>query len=336
MRISFIIPFLALAVSCTNNSVEPVRLAGETQGTTYSIIYINPVNPPKPEKIHAEIEALLIKFDYSLSSYNHHSLISSINEGTTDSVDIWFTEVYNASLKVWSKSGGAFDITAAPLIKAWGFGPDAMISFKEEIKDSLLTYVGMDKTSLNNGRIIRTIKGITFDVNGIAQGYSVDVVSDFLRSKGITSFLVEIGGEVRTSGTKNGAIWKVGVDKPVDGNYSPGADIQAVIELADRSLATSGNYRKFYIGADGLKYSHTIDPRTGYPVRNKILSATVIASDCASADAWATACMVADIDGAIEFIESNPDLEGYFIYSGDEGQYMEWMSKGMEKLLSHL
>jgi thiamine biosynthesis lipoprotein len=170
------------------------------------------------------------------------------------------------------------------------------------------------------------------DVNAIAQGYTVDLVADLIARKGISQCLVEVGGEVRTLGDKNGMGWKVGIDTPSDGNYTPGADIQARIRLDDRALATSGNYRKFYV-ENGIKYSHTIDPRTGYPVRHTLLSATIIAPTGAIADAWATACMVGGKDAAITYIEKHDFLEGYLIFSDETGQMKGWVSDGLMNLI---
>jgi thiamine biosynthesis lipoprotein len=170
------------------------------------------------------------------------------------------------------------------------------------------------------------------DVNAIAQGYTVDLVADLIVRHGITQCLVEVGGEVKTVGDKNGEGWKVGIDRPADGNYTPGADIQARIRLDDRALATSGNYRKFFV-ENGIKYSHTIDPRTGYPVRHTLLSATIIAPTGAVADAWATACMVGGKDAAIAFIEKYDFLEGYLVYSDEKGEMKTWVSGGLKKHL---
>jgi thiamine biosynthesis lipoprotein len=188
----------------------------------------------------------------------------------------------------------------------------------------------MDKVRLEGDRIVRADPDMYIDVNAIAQGYTVDLIIEMLARDGIKESLVEVGGEVRTSGDKNGKGWHVGIDRPADGNYVPGADLQAKIGLDNSALATSGNYRKFYV-ENGVKYSHTIDPRTGYPVRHTLLSATIVAPECAIADAWATACMVGGKDTAISFIERNDFLEGYLIFSDEKGDMQSWMSEGLRK-----
>jgi thiamine biosynthesis lipoprotein len=228
---------------------------------------------------------------------------------------------------------GAFDITVGPLVKAWGFGPDAHKSFSESKKDSLMKLVGMDKVSLVNGKLIKTDPCISLDVNAIAQGYSVDVVCRYFDSMGIRNYLVEIGGEVRARGTKNGAYWRIGIDKPVDNNMSPGETLQAIIRISDKALATSGNYRKFYI-ENGIKYSHTIDPKTGYPAKNRLLSATIIADECSTADGIATACMVMGKEGAIDFINKNRQLSGYLVFSDDSGNFETWISESLKDYIS--
>jgi thiamine biosynthesis lipoprotein len=217
-----------------------------------------------------------------------------------------------------------------PLVKAWGFGPDALKRFDETKLDSLLALVGMDKVRLEGDRIVKADPDMFIDVNAIAQGYTVDLITEMLSAEGIKECLVEVGGEVRTSGDKDGKGWHVGIDRPTDGNYVPGADLQAAIRLDNSALATSGNYRKFFI-ENGVKYSHTIDPRTGYPARHTLLSATVVAPECAVADAWATACMVAGKDTAITFIEKYDFLEGYLIFSDEKGEMKSWISEGLRK-----
>jgi thiamine biosynthesis lipoprotein len=170
------------------------------------------------------------------------------------------------------------------------------------------------------------------DFNAIAQGYSVDVICGFLDEKGIKSFLVEIGGEVRVKGTKGGEMWRIGIDKPVDDNMSPGSDLEAIIQIKDRSLATSGNYRKFYV-ENGIKYSHTIDPKTGYPAKNQLLSATILASDCATADGIATACMVMGKEKSIEFLDLHPEYDAFLIYSDDKGVMRTWMTEKVKEFI---
>jgi thiamine biosynthesis lipoprotein len=192
--------------------------------------------------------------------------------------------------------------------------------------------VGMKNVELKDGMIVKSDPRIMLDFNAIAQGYSVDVICGFLDEKGIKSFLVEIGGEVRVKGTKGGEMWRIGIDKPVDDNMSPGSDLEAIIQIKDRSLATSGNYRKFYV-ENGIKYSHTIDPKTGYPAKNQLLSATILASDCATADGIATACMVMGKEKSIEFLDLHPEYDAFLIYSDDKGVMRTWMTEKVKEFI---
>jgi thiamine biosynthesis lipoprotein len=269
----------------------------------------------------------------SLSTYQDSSVISKINRNEEVVPDSFFIEVFTKSVLISEMTAGAFDITVGPLVRAWGFGPDAQKSFTEEKCDSLMKHVGMGKVSLINGRLIKSDPGIYLDVNAIAQGYSVDVICRYFDNLGILNYLVEVGGEVRAKGKKAGALWRIGIDKPEDYNMSPGKTLQAIIKISDKAISTSGNYRAFYV-EDGIKYSHTIDPRTGYPAKNKLLSATIIADDCTMADGIATACMVMGKDDAIEFINKNPQLGVYLVFSDDNGNFRTWVSKDLADNIS--
>jgi thiamine biosynthesis lipoprotein len=218
-------------------------------------------------------------------------------------------------------------------VKAWGFGPDSHKNFSESKRDSLLKLIGMEKVDIRNGEVVKSDPRMSLDFNAIAQGYSVDVICRYFDRLGIKNYLVEIGGEVRVKGDKNGKLWRIGIDRPVDNNMMPGNDLEAVIGLKNRSLATSGNYRKFYV-ENGIKYSHTIDPKTGYPAKNQLLSASILAADCASADGIATACMVMGKDKTIEFLGLHPEFEGYLIYSDDSGNFKTWASESLKKFIS--
>jgi len=318
-------------VTACSQQPEYAELNGLTQGTTYHIV-VQKTPGMDVMALRQDVEKLFTQIDNSLSIYNDSSVISAINANRTNLTDTLFREVFRASAQISSESGGLFDITVGPLVKAWGFGPDAMKRFNESMLDSLLALVGMDRVRLEGDRIIKADPDIFIDVNAIAQGYTVDLVADLITARGISQCLVEVGGEVRTVGNKNGMGWMVGIDTPADGNYTPGADIQARIRLDDRALATSGNYRKFFV-ENGIKYSHTIDPRTGYPARHTLLSATIIAPTGAVADAWATACMVGGKDTAIAFIEKHDFLEGYLIYSDENGAMKSWTSEGLRNMI---
>jgi thiamine biosynthesis lipoprotein len=324
----FFILFAVTAVGCIRPR-EYAEIDGLTQGTTYHIVVETHPGLDISE-LRQKVEALLADVDNSLSIYNDSSLISLINSNKSDLTDTLFRDVFRTSAQISGQSGGLFDITVGPLVEAWGFGPDAMKRFDETKLDSLLALVGMDKVKLEGNRLVKSSPGIFIDVNAIAQGYTVDLLIKMLEENSIRECLVEVGGEVRTVGDKGGSGWRVGIDRPADGNNIPGEDLEAIIQLDNRALATSGNYRKFYI-ENGIKYSHTIDPRTGYPVRHTLLSASVVAPDCAVADAWATACMVGGRETAISFIEKYDYLEGYLIFSDEKGQMRTWMSEGLKK-----
>lgn len=324
--------FLGLFTSgCTDNKPVIANFAGLAQGSTYSIVYDNKKNID-PAELRKKVEKTLADFDLSLSLYKDSSIISKINRNEDVVPDSFFTEVFRKSVLVSEMTDGAFDITVGPLVKAWGFGPDAHKSFTESKRDSLLKLVGMSKVSLINGRLVKTDPHVCLDVNAIAQGYSVDVICRLFDNLGIKNYLVEIGGEVRAKGKKAGNLWRVGIDKPVDNNMTPGKTLQAIIKISDQAISTSGNYRKFYI-EDGVKYSHEIDPKTGYPAKNTVLSASVIADECAMADGLATAFMVMGKDKTIEFLGIHPEFEVFLVYSDEKGNFKTWTS---EKLKSNI
>ncbi len=331
MRYYILCSVITLSLFSCTPQPEYAELNGLTQGTTYHIV-VEKALGLDIMALRQDIEQLFSEIDNSMSIYNDSSVISAINANRSDRTDTLFREVFRAATEVYSESRGLFDITIGPLVKSWGFGPDTLKRFDPSMLDSLLALVGMNKVRLEGDRIIKADPAMFIDVNAIAQGYTVDLVAELLISKGIRQCLVEVGGEVRTAGDKNGMGWKVGIDAPADGNFTPGADIRATIRLDDMALATSGNYRKFYV-ENGVKYSHTIDPRTGYPARHTLLSATIIAPTGAVADAWATACMVGGKDAAIAFIEKYDFLEGYLIYSDETGEMKSWVSEGIRKMI---
>lgn len=329
--LTIVITLASIIVSCAEKKPVIDGFNGYAQGTTYSIVYDNSKNL-KNEKVKEEVAQILRDFDMSLSLYIDSSLISRINRNDDVTVDEYFAEVFRLSANISEMTGGAFDITVAPLVKAWGFGPDAHKNFSAAKRDSLLELVGMSKVKLVDGRVVKNDPRISLDVNAIAQGYSVDVICHYFDDKGIKNYLIEIGGEVRGKGTKAGALWRIGIDKPEDNNMSPGETLQAIIKIGDKALATSGNYRKFYV-ENGIKYSHTIDPKTGYPAKNRLLSATILADDCATADGIATACMVMGKEGAIDFIGKHPEFSAYFVFSDDEGKYVTWISESLRDFI---
>jgi thiamine biosynthesis lipoprotein len=277
---------------------------------------------PDTVNFKKEIEAILADIDTSMSTYNKQSVISRINNNQDKvKVDRYFKEVFEAAMKISKKTDGAFDITVGPLVNAWGFGQGEIRQIDSAIVDSIKEFVGYEKVRLKNGEIYKDDKRLKLNMNAIAQGYTVDVLAEFLDEKGIKNYLVEVGGEVRTKGiSPSGRKWRIGIDKPVDSNYVAGQNLQAIVEIQNRALATSGNYRNFYI-KDGVKYAHTIDPISGYPVTHKLLSASVFASDCVTADAYATAFMVMGKKKSQKLVERLKNIDAYFIYSDEEGNF---------------
>ena len=325
----FVFMFLA---SCRNSDPGFSSFNGFAQGTTYSIVFENSERINLTD-LRNEVEKILHDFDMSLSLYQDSSILSRVNRNENLKLDTYFIEAFSLSKKLSGMTGGAFDLTVGPLVKAWGFGPDAVKNFTESKRDSLLSLVGMDKVEIRDGMLYKSDIRISLDFNAIAQGYSVDVICRYFDSLGMKRYLVEIGGEVRVRGDKRGVLWRIGIDRPVDNNMSPGEDLQAIISLKDRALATSGNYRKFYV-ENGIKYSHTIDPKTGYPAKNQLLSATIVAGDCATADAVATACMVMGKEKAVDFLNLHNELDAYLIYSDDQGSFRTWATKDLEEYIS--
>ena len=226
-----------LLSSCSRSQFKPGRITGFTQGTTYSIVY-DLADGPGVEEVRKMVEKVLQDIDMSLSVYNDSSVISRINRNETDRPDEFFTEVFNRSKEISELSEGAFDITIMPLVRAWGFGPDEHKNFDKTKLDSLMSLVGFAKVELRDGLIIKSDPRITLDVNAIAQGYTVDVICRSFDKAGLKNYLIEVGGEVRVKGTKGGDPWKIGIDKPVDDNMVPGAELQAIIKLTDKALAT--------------------------------------------------------------------------------------------------
>jgi thiamine biosynthesis lipoprotein len=316
--------------SCSNDRL--IDIQGNAQGTYYSVKYVSDRNTiTKPE-----LDAIFDAIDSSLSTYKTYSLISKFNkEDSLFTTDSWFIEMMNQSELVFKRSNSAFDPTVMPLVRAWGFGPEGKTRLNTLSIDSLLVFVGWEKLiikKINGGMSIKKGEpGMQLDFNAIAQGYASDIIAERLDELGIDDYLIDSGGELRAKGyNQNGDVWKIGIDRPEDN--AEGRDLIAVFKLDNKSVATSGNYRKFYV-EDGVKYSHTISPIDGKPVRHTLLSATVITDTCSLADAYATALMVMGTEKAIAFIENNPSIEAYLVYSDKDGEFKIYQSKGMEEII---
>jgi thiamine biosynthesis lipoprotein len=326
----FFVASLIILNGCNKDAeLQKIQFQGEAQGTYYAITYFAADTLVTQD----QIDSLLNDFDQSASLWVENSLLSRINNNDSEVLaDQHLIELFNQSRTISEETGGAFDITVGPLVKVWGFWFKEPIKVNQQIVDSLLPLIDYKGIKIENGRIIKANPDMMFDFNAIAQGYSVDLTGEFLETKGIRSYLVDIGGEVLGRGKKpDGNSWVVGIEKPsID--IDSERQLKATISVSDLAVATSGNYRKFY-EVDGVRYSHTIDPKTGFPVNHTLLSATVVAESASTADGYATAFMVMGIDKARTFIETHPKLEAYFIYSGADGSLKTWMSKGLEGMI---
>ena len=329
-RLLWQLPFLAFLVIGTviivsrQQSTPYQHDRGMVFGTVYHITY------QSSKSLQKDIEAELAKVDASLSPFNERSIITAINENRDTVVNKMFSDVFALAMKISDSTNGAFDITVAPLVNAWGFGFKGGAMPTHHQVDSLKALVGYHKVSLTNGRVSKTDPRIMLDCSSIAKGYGCDVVAKFLSAKGIDNYMVEIGGEIVTRGISEKRLpWKIGVTKPTDDSLNVNQEIQTIINVTDKAMATSGNYRNFYY-KNGRKYAHTIDPSTGYPVQHNILSSTVIADDCATADAYATAFMVMGLDKAKTILSRHPELMAYFILASDDGTNKVWFSPSMK------
>lgn len=309
-----------LLFSCKKS--EPFNLRGSVFGTTYNIIYYGHSN------YGHEIDQLFADVNKSLSTYIPNSDISRINNGEKNvKVDGLFKEVFQKSERIFKETDGFFDPTVGDLVNAWGFGPEKPLNDLDSTKVAeLMTFVGFNKVRIQNDEVVKQYAETYFDFNSIAKGYGIDVVGRFLEGKGIQNYLVEIGGEIRARGTKpDGKIWTVQLDNPnTDGSRSA----YSVLQMTDKSMASSGNYRKFRITENGEKYVHTINPKTGYAKESNLLAATVIAKlDCADVDAYATAFMAMGLERAKDFLKTKPDLEVILIYVDEKGILKEFRNK---------
>lgn len=326
---------MVLACGCSGmggKGKEAVKLRGQAQGTYYSITYYDDKN----RDFQSEIDSLLKEFDMTASLWEEKSLLRRVNDNSDSVVNEDFAQLVEMSREMHDYSEGAFDCTVGKLVNAWGFGFSKREEMSDAVIDSLLQYVGAQPEIVRgeDGRIIvrKASPESTIDFNAIAQGYSTDMICRFLESKGIESYLVDIGGEVYAKGTKpDGSEWKVGIERPAKNKYSS-PEVETTISLRDRAVVTSGNYRKYY-EKDGVRYSHTIDPSTGRPVTHTLLSVTVVDVSTWRADALATAFMVMGMEKAKEFIARHPDdsmEKVIFIYSDGEGYRMwEFVNEGI-------
>ena len=326
-RIYLIFLVIAIFVVYTYRQNQPreVHITGTTMGTiAYNVKYLD-----KDQRVFKQqIDSLLVDFNQSLSTYIPDSEISIFNrQGEITFAFPYFYEVLKASKEVYAQTDGAFDPTVGPLIDAWGFGDGELIGPDSAGVDSLLLFVGFPKINFSAQGASTEVKGMKLNFSAIAKGQAIDVVGDWLAAQGIENYMVEIGGEVRTLGKNlEGEWWTIGIETPDESRIGGLFD---AIQLQDQGMATSGNYRNFRM-VNGQKVAHTIDPKTGFPKMQTLLSATVLAPTCMLADAYATACMVMGYEGAKALIANDPDLEAYFIYAGINGALETYISPGLK------
>lgn len=345
MRI-FILSVICLALAACSGRDRYIVITGYAQGGAYSV-KMNMKGPDgqvamRPERIKEGIDSVLKAIDNSVSGYNKGSILSRFNAGEKVIPDGIFKELYVKSYEYYRATGGSFDVSCAPLFDIWGFGftsgsfpsgEDVARAMSRTGMSRLADSVIIDGNGFTSAAslLLSPCGGLPeLNFNAIAQGYSCDKVAEYLHSIGVGQMLVDVGGEIYCEGLNpSGQPWSIGLDRPVDGNDSPGQDLQGVFRAGPGAcgVVTSGNYRKFYI-RDGRKYAHTIDPKTGYPVTHTLLSATIIARSAAEADALATYCMVIGTEKAKAFIQSRQDLEGCLVYDED-GQTRTWTSPGL-------
>lgn len=305
------------------------QIQGAAEGTSYNIVFEIENGYGIQDRVDKMIEA----FERSLSVYDANSIISRVNRNEGVEVDAYFRAVFIRAKEISEQTGGLFDISAEPIFKEWGFSFQKQINADSSKIEEMLQYTGMDKVWLEGDRVIKSHSKLKLNANAIAKGYSADLIANLLDKEEIDNYLVEIGGEIRTKGiSPRGGTWAIGVDRPTDTNLIPGQDVQVILNLTNKALATSGNYRQFYI-KDGNKISHTINPKTGYPVDHSLLSVTVVANDAVSADAYATAFLVAGIDGALDLLDRIEDELDVLFICDENGEFRVHYTEGLEQYL---
>jgi len=326
-HVIYLFVLVICACSPSDNKIL-VANSGETQGTYYHIKYLS----PHGQSFKFQIDSLLTEIDSSVSIYKPYSIISRLNNGEEIKTDEIFNFVYLDALHVGGNTDGYFDCTVSPLVEYWGFYNNDTNEVKVDSVaiQSIMKKVGIDKMSWEDSTVVLA-EAVKLDFNAIAQGTSVDLIANLLEEKGILNYLIEVGGELKAKGINaDGNVWRVGIDKPSE-EIDFKERFQFILDLEDKALATSGNYRKFYI-KNGVKYAHTINPKTGFPAQNRLLSVTVLTSDCSLADAYATAFMAMGLKKTKQIIKSLDDeLEIYIVYTDKNGDWKMYISPAMKK-----
>ena len=327
---NILILFSILLFSCGTEPKNEILVSnyGYTQGTTYSIRYMS----MDAADYQSDIDSVLQAVDLSMSTYMEESLISKINRNESMQTDSLFLRVFETAMQIASETDGAFDPTIAPVVNYWGFGFEEIAHKDESILEDLMHSVGYKKLSIKDSLVVKSYANTQIDFNAIAQGFTVDLVGEHLQKLGINNYMIEIGGELKCSGLNaDGELWRIGIDKPLENIQKD--RFQAIIEVADKSVASSGNYRKFKVDEEtGLKYAHTIDPKTGRPVQTNLLGVTIVTESCMRADAIATACMVMGLEDSKLYLTNHPEINALFIYSGPKGEWLQYQTEGFEKM----
>jgi FAD:protein FMN transferase len=325
-----ILLFVVLGLSGCHKPAKYFYNEGNIYGTIYHFIY----ESPEGKDLHEEIKLKLKGYNKTFSTFDSTSIISKVNRNLPVELNEIFLKCFKRAMEISEITDGAFDITAGPMVNAWGFGPEARQKMTENKIDSLKQITGYHKVKLRDGVIVKDNPNMKLDMSAIAKGYTSDLIAEFLSSKGCENYLVEIGGEVVAKGkNERGRTWTIGISKPDESVFFAANEIQAKVKMAHHALATSGNYRNFYV-EEGKKYAHTINPKTGYPVQHSLLSTTVLTDNCMDADAFATAFMVLGLEESIRIAAHFSGLKVYFIYADEGGMNQVYMSDNFREHLT--
>ena len=324
--------FSLLFISCGTRPTNELLINhyGQTQGTTYNINYMS----ADGINYQNDIDSILNTVNQSLSTYLEGSIISKINKNESMQTDSIFTRVFETAMKIASETNGAFDPTIAPILNFWGFGFEKIPEKDENKLISLIKSVGYEKLTIQNSLVVKSNPNTQIDFNAIAQGFTVDLIGEHLQKIGIKNYIIEIGGELKCLGNNTeGNLWRIGIDKPTETIQQD--RYQAIIEVSNKAVASSGNYRKFKVNKDtGMKYAHTINPKTGIPVQTNLLGVTIVTESCMEADALATAFMVMGLEDSKQYLNNHPEIDALFIYSDPKGEWLQYKTEGFEKMIN--
>lgn len=319
MKRLYLLFVIAIVFASCMRQPQKINYSGITQGSYFSITYYDDGG----RTFETEIDSIFKEVDNSVSLWNENSIIRKVNRNEDVVVNQIFKDNFEWARKASEFSDGAFDATIGPLVSAWGFHYKKELEMTPEMVDSIRQLVGYQKIEIVDDKVVKANPNMTLDFNAVAQGYTTDIIGNFLETKGIYNYLVDVGGEIIAHGNKpNGDLWTIGIEKPAE-SYDSERLVQEKLTLKDKGIVTSGNYRK-YIEKDGVRYSHSIDPKTGYPVEQNLLSATIIADNASWADCLATICMIVGKEKASKLLEGQ-GVEAYFIFVEDGAIHSEWL-----------